>query len=81
MVKKIRRRSSGKVVLAGGGSSKKIVRGCACRTYKFCLSLFLFLPHLNDPSMRLFEQKKHTILLKLGTFYHNLLKMHPIYVN
>ena len=28
-----------------------------------------------------FVQKKHPVLIKLGAVYHNLLKMHPIYVN
>ena len=33
------------------------------------------------PSVYQFCTKKHPILLKLGVFYTNLLKMHPIYVN
>ena len=40
---------------------------------KFCPHL----PQINIPIL----YKKHPILLKLGAFYHRLLKIHPIYVN
>ena len=32
------------------------------------------------PISRPFSKEKHLILLKLGAFYHNLLKIHPTYV-
>ena len=35
---------------------------------------------ITHPSVYLFQKEKHPILLKLGAFYHNVLKIHPIYV-
>ena len=52
-----------------------------------CLPIFEILtfalrnfPHL-PPINILILYIKHPILLKLGAFYHHLLKIHPIYVN
>ena len=56
----------------------KIVRGCACRTLKIWLSLDQFLPNF-PPISILFVEEKHPILAKLGAFYNNLPKIHPIY--
>ena len=59
------------------GTFAQIVRGCACWTSKIGFSLYTsFCKPISIP----FSKEKHPILLKLGAFYHNLLKIHPIYV-
>ena len=62
-----------------GGTLTKIVRGCACRPRK---SDFLYTNFVSNfpPICIPFSNKKHTILTKLGAFYNNLPKIHPIYV-
>ena len=67
-------------VYGGKGSFKKCMRGCACQTSKFWLLLYLFCPHLPPIGIPI-SYKKHPVLLKLGTFFYNLFKMDPIYVN
>ena len=57
----------------GGGSFTKIVRGCACRTSKIWLSLYQFFAKFPTHQYTIFESK-------LGAFYNNLPKIHPIYV-
>ena len=57
----------------------KIVCGCACRTLKIWLSLYQFFCLISHSSVyTTFE--KHPTLTKLGDFYNNLSKIHPIYV-
>ena len=65
---------------AGGALTfTKIVRGCTCRRLKIWLSLYQFL--LDFPLISIpFSKEKHPILNKLGAFYNNLPKIHPIYV-
>ena len=67
----------------GGGYPRgvtftKIVRGCACRTSKIRLFLYQFLPNFPPISIP-FLKERHPILTKLGAFYNNLPKIHPIY--
>ena len=63
----------------GGGSFTKIVRGCACRTSKSDYLYTNFLPNFPPISIP-FSKEKHPIWIKLGAFYNNLPKIHPIYV-
>ena len=51
------------------------VCGFACRT---CFSKPI--SHNYPPVSIPISKEKHPILLKLGAFYHNLLKVHPIHV-
>ena len=62
-----------------GGTFTKIERGCACRPQKLDF-LYTNFSHKYPPISIPFLKQKHPILLKLGVFYHNLLKIHPIYV-
>ena len=62
---------------AGGGTFAKIVRWCACWTSKtFSIPIFRTIIH---PSVTIllvpFSKEKHPISLKLGAFYHSLLKI------
>ena len=45
---------------------------------------FLYRPtnflHNHPPISIPFSKERHPLLLKLGAFHHNLLKLHPIYV-
>ena len=43
----------------------------------FSIPTFCLIPH---PSVYHFSQEKHPILTKLGAFYNDLAKIHPIYV-
>ena len=79
LIRGLRGRGSSKI-FKGRGSLKIFVHGCACQTPKFWLLLYLFFLHLPPISIPI-SYINHQILLKLDAFYHNLLKMHPIYVN
>ena len=46
----------------------------------FDFRYILFCPNLTPINIPILY-KKYSILLKLGAFYHHLLKIHPIYVN
>ena len=61
------------------GVLQKII-WCACWTSKFWLSLSLFSSPFTTGQYTKFVKQKHPILAKLGAFYNNLLKIHPIYV-
>ena len=64
----------------GGGTFAKIVRGCACwwvlDLQNFLYTIFRTIIH---PSVTIllvtFSKEKHPISLKLGAFYHSLLKI------
>ena len=62
-----------------GVTFTKIIRGCVCRTSKIWLSLYQFYAYFPPISIQ-FSKEKYPILTKLGVFYNNLPKIHPIYV-
>ena len=57
----------------------KIVCGCACWPGKSDFFYTNFLPNFPPISIP-FSKEKHPILTKLGAFYKNLPKIHPIYI-
>ena len=63
-----------------GFSSKNFVHEWACLTSKFWLLLYVFLSLLTTHHYTSFIQNTQ-FCSKLVAFYHNLLKIHPIYVN
>ena len=69
---------SAKIWPGGGVTLAKIVHGCACRKSKTWLSLYHFFAQLPTHQYTIFD-RKHPILPKLGAFYNNLLKIHPIF--
>ena len=65
--------------ILGRSTFIKIVHECACWTSNW--SYFIPILHYHLPSIVHHFQKKSTIImLKLGAFHHNLLKLQPIYV-
>ena len=74
----------GKNIAPGKGVcfSKNFIRGCAYRAglQTFDFRYYLFCRQTTHQHTN-FLYKKHPILLKLGAFYANLLKIHPIYLN
>ena len=71
--------SSSPHLISRGGSFTKIVRGCACRPRKSDYLYTNFLPNFPPISIP-FSKEKHPIWIKLGAFYNNLPKIHPICV-
>ena len=68
----------GNGVKRGGVTFAKIICGCACWTLKIWLSLYQFFTQLLTHQYTIFD-RKYWILLKLGAFYNNLLKIHQIF--
>ena len=67
------------ITTLGGGGFKKLYVDVPVRRQK---SDFLYTNFLLNfpPFSTLFSKEKHPILTKLGAFYNNLPKIHPIYV-
>ena len=63
-----------------GWFSRKICMWMCPPDYEILTLAVPICPNLPPVSIPI-SYKKHLILLKLGAYYHNLLKVHPVYVN
>ena len=63
-----------------GATFAQVVRGCACRTTKFWLSLYLFFGKFPTHQYTNFVRKAPNFA-QIGLFLPKFLKIHPIYAN